>query len=99
MSNEMNYRLPVKREPVPPPAPLWQQAAPVVIRGAALVAAGVIGEWLLRSATRKAVSIPFSAKKTRAVAKKTRAVATPAKPSMVAYSETVVVHRTIVRQG
>jgi len=92
MSNEMNYRLPVKREPVPPPAPLWQQAAPVVIRGAALVAAGVIGEWLLRSATRKAVSIPFSAKKTHAVA-------APAKPAIVAYSETVVVHRTIVRQG
>jgi hypothetical protein len=59
-----------------------------------LVAAGVIGEWLLRSATKKAVSIPFSAKKNRAVAK-----AEPAKPAVIAYSETVVVHRTITRQG
>ena len=66
----MNYRLPVKREPVLPPAPLWQQAAPVVIRGAALVAAGVIGEWLLRSAAKKAISMPFSGKKTRAVARR-----------------------------
>ena len=68
----MNYRLPVKREPTPPPAPLWQQAAPVVIRGAALVAAGVIGEWLLRSAAKKAVSMPFSGKKSRAVVAKQR---------------------------
>jgi hypothetical protein len=90
--NAMNYRLPVKREPTPPPAPLWQQAAPVVIRGAALVAAGVIGEWLLRSATKKAASIPFSVKKSRAVAAR-------AQPAVIAYSETVVVRRTIVRQG
>lgn len=95
MSNPTNYRLPVKREPAPPPAPLWQQAAPVVIRGAALVAAGVIGEWLLRSATKKAASIPFSAKKSRGVAKASE----PPKPAVVAYSETVVVRRTIVRQG
>jgi hypothetical protein len=93
--NGMNYRLPVKREPTPPPAPLWQQAAPVVIRGAALVAAGVIGEWLLRSATKKAVSIPFSAKKSRAIMKAEE----PANPAVVAYSETVVVRRTIVRHG
>jgi hypothetical protein len=95
MSNDMNYRLPVKREPVPPPAPLWQQAAPIVIRGAALVAAGVIGEWLLRSATKKAASIPFSARRSRAVARREEV----ARPAVVAYSETVVVHRTIVRQG
>lgn len=95
MSNGMNYRLPVKREPVPPPAPLWQQAAPVVIRGAALVAAGVIGEWLLRSATKKAASIPFSARRSRAVVKAEEA----ARPAIVAFSETVIVRRTIVRQG
>jgi hypothetical protein len=96
MSNGMNYRLPVKREIVQPPAPLWQQAAPVVIRGAALVAVGVIGEWILRSATKKAVSVPISAvKKSRAPAPVTEAP----KPSVIAYSETVIVKRTIVRQG
>jgi hypothetical protein len=94
MSNGMNYRLPVKQEPVLPPAPLWQQAAPIVVRGAALVAAGVIGEWLLRSAAKKAISMPFSGKKTRAVAKP----AESSGPAIVAYSETVVVRRTIVRE-
>lgn len=91
--NDINCRLPVKREPSLSPAPLWQQAAPVVIRGAALVAAGVIGEWLLRSATKKAASIPFAAKKTRTVQP------SPGAPAIVAYSETVVVQRTIVRRG
>lgn len=94
MSNSTNYRLPVKREPTPPPAPLWQQAAPVVIRGAALVAAGVIGEWLLRSAAKKAVSMPFSGKKSRAVAERTDSP----EAAIWAYSETVVMRRTIVRQ-
>jgi hypothetical protein len=90
-----NRLLPVKREPSPPPAPLWQQAAPVVVRGVALVAAGVIGEWLLRSATKKAVSMPLQAvKKGRTVAKPE-----PSEPAIVAYSETVVVQRTIVRRG
>lgn len=88
MSNSYNYRLPVKQEPARLPVPLWQQAAPVVIRGAALVAAGVIGEWLLRSATRKAVSLPF--KKSRAVAAR--------QPVLEAFEETIVVHRTLIRQ-
>ena len=94
MSNNMNYRLPVKREPTPPPATLWKQAAPVVIRGAALVAAGVIGEWLLRSAAKRAISVPFSGKKSRAVVERTDA---PEAASW-AYSETVVMRRTIIRQ-
>ena len=88
MSNSYNYRLPVKREPVQPPVPIWQQAAPVVIRGAALVAAGMIGEWLLRSATRKAVSMPFS--KSRALAKR--------QPVVEAFEETIVFRRTLIRQ-
>lgn len=88
MSNGYNYRLPVKQEPAQLPAPLWQQAAPVVMRGAALVAAGVIGEWLLRSAARKAVSMPFG--KSRAVAKR--------QPVLEAFEETIVVRRTLIRQ-
>ena len=94
MSNTMNYRLPVKREPTSPPAPLWQQAAPVVIRGAALIAAGVLGEWLLRSAAKKAISVPFASKKTSAVAERTDSP----KAAIWAYSETVVMRRTVIRQ-
>lgn len=86
MSKAYNYRLPVKQEPAPLPAPIWQQAAPVVIRGAALVAAGVIGEWLLRSATRRAVALPFGGKKSRAVAG----------PKILAVQETVTMRRTVV---
>ena len=60
---------------------VWQQAAPVVIRGAALVAAGVIAEFLLRSAAKKAVSMPFGG-----TAKKSRAVARRAAPKTIAYT-------------
>jgi len=90
MSNAPNYRLPVRREPSAPPAPIWQQAAPVVARGVALVAAGVIGEWMLRNATKKAVSFPFSARK------KSTALA---KASAVTYSETIIVQRSVTRRG
>ena len=92
MSNGYNTRLPVKREPSPPPAPIWQQAAPVVVRGAALVAAGVVGEWLLRSAARKAIALPFSGKKSRAVARN-------GDLPVVALEETVIVRRRIIRKG
>jgi hypothetical protein len=88
MSKTYNYRLPVKQELAQLPAPLWQQAAPVVLRGAALVAAGVIGEWLVRSATRKAVSMPF---------KKGRALDTR-QPVIEAFEETIIVRRTRIRQ-
>ena len=89
MSNPYNYRLPVKQEPALPPVPVWRQAAPVVVRGAALVAAGVIGEWLLRSATKKAVALPFK-----------RGRATPTRSPVVieALEETVVIRRRLVRQ-
>lgn len=94
MSNTPNYRLPVKRE-VQPPATLWQQAAPAVFRGAALVAIGVVGEWALRSATRKAVSIPFSGRREKnpAVFKPQ-----PAEGALVSYTETVIVQRTVTRR-
>ncbi|HUF53751.1 MAG TPA: hypothetical protein VMR52_08265 [Dehalococcoidia bacterium] len=89
-----NPRLPVKREPSPPPA-LWQQAAPAVIRATALVAAGVIGQWALRNAARKAMSVPF-AKSTRKPQKAVAARATD--EGVVAISETVVMRRVIVRR-
>jgi hypothetical protein len=95
MSSTPNYRLPVKREVPPMPAvPLWQQAAPAVVRGAALVAAGVIAEWMLRAAAKRATSMslrPFRVKKPRSRG--------PAHtPATVAYTETVVFQRTVVRR-
>ena len=88
--SEPNTRLPAKREPSMPPAPLWQQAAPAVIRGAALVAAGVVGQWALRNAAKKAVTIPCQVKSAR----KTKAVARREEPeAIVALSETIVVQR------
>ena len=89
MSNSYNYRLPVKKEPAQPPAPVWQQAAPVVARGVALVAAGVIGEWLLRSATKKAVSLPF---------RRSRVVAKQESPVFEAVEETLIIRRRVIRQ-
>ena len=92
MSNSLNYRLPVKHQPSPPPA-VWRQAAPVVIRGAALVAAGVIAEWVLRSAAKKAVSSPFGGKP-----RKRSEVARPVASNLVSYTETIVVQRTITQR-
>lgn len=87
-------RLPVRREPDPLPV-LWQKAAPVVARGAALVVAGVLGEWLLRSATKRAVSLPFHGRKSR----KSRALARRDAPRpIVAISETVIMRRVVVKR-
>ncbi|MDO8615682.1 MAG: hypothetical protein Q7T33_08095 [Dehalococcoidia bacterium] len=89
--------LPVKRDLVQPPA-LWRQAAPVVARGAALVAAGVVGEWLLRSAAKRALRLPLPARRgarnSRALAR--RGGAPPA--GAIAVSETLILHRVIVRK-
>lgn len=92
-ANQRRYRMPVKREQAQPPA-LWQKAAPVVARGAALVAAGFIGEWLFRSAAKKAVQAPFKrSKKSKAVVEEGGA-----RGETVAISETVVMRRVIVRR-
>lgn len=91
-----NIRLPVRRS-VQPPAP-WQQAAPVVVRGAAVVAAGLIGEWLLRSAARSLLNMPRSGNK-----RPSKKALVPAKQEelpegTVAISETVVMRRVIFRR-
>ncbi len=91
--SELNRNLPVKREPSLPPAPLWQQAAPAVVRGAALVAAGVVGQWVLRAAAKKAITLPFQAAKG---SRKTKAVAEDGPGRIVAVSETVVMHRRVI---
>src|SRR5438132_11909007 len=97
MSNSLNYRLPIKREPTPPPAPLWQQAAPVVVRGAALVAAGLIGEWLLRSFARNALNAPRADRKPSR--KSTSLVSTPddsTPEGTISVSETTIVMRRLI---
>jgi hypothetical protein len=90
-------RLPVKREASTLPA-VWREAAPVVVRGLALVAAGVAAEWLLRTGTRKAVTAPFSARRR---AGKAKAVA-PREPQLleeiVAVSRTVITRRIVPRR-
>ena len=93
--SEPNRNLPVKREPSLPPAPLWQQAAPAVVRGAALVAVGVVAQWALRNAAKKAITMPFQAAKN---GRKTKAVATADDDagSIVAVSETIVVRRRVI---
>ncbi len=104
-STEPNLRLPVrkaglpvKREPVPPPA-IWRQAAPAVARGAALVAAGLVGEWLLRSAARRALSVPFQS---RQPPRKSNAPAPPeagrTAPREIAISETIITRRVVFRR-
>ena len=95
----INLRLPVKRaEPQLPAA--WQQAAPVVARGAALVAAGIAAEWLMRLAARRAFSIPASSNKNRAGG--THAVVPQSNAQIpegtLAVSETIFIRRLFLRR-
>jgi len=67
--DDRNSRLPVPLAARPPARrpsmtpTLWQEAAPVVARGAALVALSLIGEWLLKTATKRALSAPASGRR------------------------------------
>jgi hypothetical protein len=100
--NDRNSRLPVPAKAALPvrrtastPA-LWQQAAPVVVRGAALVAVGFIGEWLIRSAARRALNgTPPSGKNPRKRQSLVTRNETPAE-GIIAVSETVVMTRRVV---
>lgn len=77
---------------------MWRQAAPVVARGAALVAAGIVGEWLLRSATKRALTAPLAGRKTpkrQALARKQHGI--PA-DGILAISETIIQRRVIIRR-
>jgi len=87
-------RMPVKREASTLPA-VWREAAPVVVRGLALVAAGVAAEWLLRTGTRKAVAAPFSARKRpKAVSRREPQLL----EEIVAVSRTVITRRIVPRR-
>jgi hypothetical protein len=98
--DDRNSRLPVPLKARPPARrpsmtpTLWQEAAPVVARGAALVAVGLIGEWLLRAATKRALSLPArQAKSTALVSKPTDEL-----PEGTIVSETYFMRRIIVRR-
>ena len=101
-----NPRLPVLRNPPLParqnarhPA-IWQEAAPVVARGAALVAAGLVGEWLLRSLARNVLSGPRNGR-----SKPRKAGALVPQPSeqssqgSITVSETVIMTRSVIIRG
>ena len=64
---QLSSRLPAKRETPSLPA-IWREAAPAVARGAALVAAGVAAEFLLRSMARGAISAPSLRQRAKALA-------------------------------
>ena len=84
-------RMPVKRQAPALPA-VWREAAPVLVRSLALVAAGVAAEWLLRTGTRKAVTAPFSAhKRPKAVSHREPQLL----EEIVAVSRTVITRRIV----
>ena len=98
-----NPRLPVLRNPSLParqsarhPA-IWQEAAPVVARGAALVAAGLVGEWLLRSLARTALNGPRNGKsKPRKAAALVRRPSEEPSQGTITISETVIMTRRVI---
>lgn len=87
-------RLPVPRRGAAPT--VWRQAAPVVARGAALVAIGVLGEWLLRSAAKRALTLSTGKRgeKSRALAARGQVP----EEGIVAVSETIVARRVVYRR-
>ncbi len=90
-----NTRLPVKRTPTYPT--VWSQAAPVLARGAALVALGVAAEVVLNTLAKGALRLPTLRRPA-----KTKAIATRRNGELPAgshtVSETVVMRRFIFRR-
>ncbi len=90
-----NTRLPVKRPPTAPT--VWSQAAPVLARGAALVALGVAAEVVFNTLARGALRLPTLRRPA-----KTKALATRRNGELPAgsytVSETVVMRRFIFRR-
>ena len=85
-----NTRLPVPRTPNQPT--VWRQAAPVLARGAALVALGVIAETAINALAKGAFGLPLSHKRLPA----RRNGGLP--EGTLAVSETVVMRRLILRR-
>lgn len=100
---EENSCLPVPRSSLLPaqrtvqPPALWQAAAPVVARGAALVAVGLIGEWLLRSVARNAFTPPRNgSRKARKNTALVRREAEEPPRGTITISETLIMTRKVV---
>jgi hypothetical protein len=90
-----NQQLPVRRRANPPA--LWQEAAPVVARGAALVAAGLIGEWLLRSLARNAFAGPGNGRtKPRKATALVPHLSDESSQGSITVSETVIMTRRVI---
>jgi hypothetical protein len=83
----------MKRQMPAVPA-VWRDAAPVIARGAALIAAGIAAEFLVRSMARGAIPTRAVKAKPQAVARRETAVF----EEIVAVSQTVVTRRVIVRR-
>jgi hypothetical protein len=103
--DDRNARLPVPLKARPPARrpdmtpTLWQDAAPLVARGAALVAISLVGEWLLRAATRRALTAPASSRKR--ASKNTAVVPKPEDElpeGIIDVTETYFMRRIIVRR-
>ena len=90
-----NLRLPVKRASVYPT--LWRQAAPVLVRGMALVALGVAAEVALNALAKGALRLP-------ALRQPAKSRPLPARrdgelpEGTYAMSETVIMRRLILRR-
>jgi anti-sigma factor RsiW len=102
--DDRNSRLPVPLKARPPASrpsmtpTLWREAAPVVARGAALVAVSLIGEWLFRTAAKRALT-PANGR--RDARKSTAVVPRPADElpeGTTVVSETYFMRRIIVRR-
>jgi hypothetical protein len=103
--DDRNSRLPVPLKARPPARRpdmtpnLWQDAAPLVARGAALVAISLVGEWLLRAATKRALTVPANNRKR--ASNQTAVVPKPDEElpeGTIAVTETYFMRRIIVRR-
>ncbi len=90
-----NPRLPVKRRPAHPT--VWKRAAPVLARGAALMALGVAAEVGLNALARGALRLPALRRSAKSKAITTRRNGKLPEGSL-AVSETVVMRRLIFRR-
>lgn len=88
-------RLPVQRTPSYPT--LWQQAAPVLARGAALVALGVVAELALSTLARGALRLPSLRRAPKSRPLPTRRDGDLPEGAYVV-SETVILRRLIFRR-
>lgn len=83
----------VKRQTASLPT-IWREAAPVIARGAALVAAGIAAEFLLRSMARGAIPASARGKKQTAIAPRSAMFV----EEIVTVSQTVITRRLIARR-